>query len=191
MYIKKSSGRVTVLQSQKTAPLLPAAYFGVNSIMRKFILTLLFLLLSSPIHAQFIEFEFKASLRIPYHKVNIKIEEKAGDYIMSVRSSTGLKDERWKESNKNYSHEISKELFQQLYDSIERFHMTYTPTKTDYLILDGTTWILKFGSMMDKIQIISRSPEHDTDKRNLKDFIRLCEEFVKMSGLPVKNVLYD
>ncbi len=155
------------------------------------IILLTLILLPTSSMARQIQFEYKNSLRIPYHSVKIRITEKEDIINLSVVSSTGMEESKWKNTEKNYSLEISKESFENIYSSIVTFYKSYIPSNTKYSILDGSIWTLRFGSRADKVQISSRSPDHDTEKRNLKELIRIGESIVKMSELPVKEVLYD
>ncbi len=151
-------------------------------------LTCLFLL-SSSAFAQNVEFEFHHCRRIPFNHVKIRIMEVEKKYEMSVESTPLDESERWLKTKRNYKKEIPNDSFAKLYAEIVDFYESYTPYQTKYMIVDGSTWSLGYGSNIDMIRVTAQSPEEDTQKRNLKKFVRVCKKIVEMSGLPVKDIL--
>jgi len=130
----------------------------------------------------YIAFRFDHSRRIPFNHVTIEIIKRQTEIIVKTHSVPMNNDKNWEASKIDKSFNIDSKVFGELINEV------LTLNKTDLnkaLIggLDGTECAIEFGTFGSTVTYKFWSPDYDTEKRGLKDFMKLCNKLIEVGGL--------
>jgi len=159
--------------------------------MKKIIILALTLFIANSAFAEFIEFEYKHSLRIPYNRVSVKISGEYKKYELVASTEPSDSSEKWYYSRKRIRKFISKEEFDALAKLLNNLKIPLQLDGEENFGADGTTWILRWGDFQNSVEFKIWSPDIDMQARNTTGFIRICEMIIKLADLPVQDVLQD
>lgn len=139
-----------------------------------------------------IEFSYSNERRIPYHTININISKSYNnDSAVVFIQSKPLSDiPKWAYSKIDTIFRIDQKTFEKLTNataSLDKIDMD----KAEQKGFDGSTWKIEFGSKGKNKSYRFWSPNWETKKRGLVDFIKLSEQFIKISKLKKDEVLGD
>lgn len=135
-----------------------------------------------------IDFYFSHSRRIPNANVEIKIERRGNEVKLSVKSTPAQDDAKWAKFKVDTSFAISMDKFNSLINSVKSISCENIVKEVGSSGLDGTTCEIKFGDYGSSISYEIWSPDYDTKKRNLTDFLNACTLIVETAGLNPKEI---
>ena len=136
----------------------------------------------------YIAFRFSHSLRIPYSQVTIEIIKRQTETIVEVHSKPMNNDNEWKSSKIDKSFGIEEKIFIELTNEV--LDLNKIDLKKALVGgVDGTECAIEFGTYGSTVTYKFWSPDYDTRKRELTDFMRLCKELIKIGGLDPSKVL--
>ena len=130
-----------------------------------------------------VEFHFEHSMRIPYHSVDVKINRHGQVVTVTVKVQPGSDEEQWAKGKIDTTFVISQEKFQQVINSVKKIAVSDIIKNIGYLGFDGSTGEIMFGDYGNSITYKTFTPESETEKRGLTDFMNACEEIIKAGGL--------
>jgi hypothetical protein len=137
-----------------------------------------------------IELDFHHSLRIPYWNVKISIQEQSSTYGVTVITRPANDNKRWEKTRKNYTKNITKEIFESLYSQLLQLNIKEIIDINDTLRgLDGTDCKLRFGDLQNTVSLDVWSPDYDTKKRKLVLFLQVYLKIIEFSGLNPKKLI--
>jgi hypothetical protein len=107
--------------------------------MKKFIILVAILFLANSAFAEFIEFEYLHSLRIPYNKVSVKISREWKKYDLVAFTEPSDSSEKWYYSRKRIRKFILKEEFDALAKLLNKLKIPLQLDGEENFGADGTT----------------------------------------------------
>lgn len=159
--------------------------------MKKLLLLLFLCFAESAVaRSNFVEFEFQHSRRIPNNKVEIKIQEEAGQkYTMLVRISPMPGKIATGDAATEFQQTISKETFEKLLQALSELNFSFMHPKFETTGMDGTDWVLRFGNFQNNSRIEIWSPDYQTEERGLKGFVSVCDQIFELAGPEIKKII--
>ena len=139
-----------------------------------------------------IEFYFTHSLRIPMHYVDIKISKRWQEISINAKTRPLENYPQWAKSGTDTTFSLSQEQFQAIINSVKSISCLSIEKEiseqTNSLGLDGVTCKINYG-IQDIISYTIWSPDVETKKRGLTNFLNCCNLIIKTAGLDAKKVL--
>jgi hypothetical protein len=137
-----------------------------------------------------IKFNYHHSKRIPNHHVSVEFQ-RLGESISVHVVSEPMKghDSKWDETKINSTYKIDKSEFDKIAAAVERVHCSDITNRLDFTGLDGSTWELSFGGISTRISYKVWSPDYETEKRNLNEFIKACKLILRMGKLNPEEII--
>lgn len=136
----------------------------------------------------FVNFEFTHSMRIPNHKVSIRIIKRINETEVIVHSDPMNNDPKW--------------LKTKIYKRFKIKPNTYNKLSKNLLILnninidkaacdgkDGTTCSIEIGKLGASKTYNIWSPDHETKNRELVEYLKLCKQIIIIGRLDPKVIL--
>ena len=137
---------------------------------------------------QNISFAFSHSRRIPNHLVNIFLIKSNKQTSVRTFSEPMSYDKKWEHTYLDTSFTISNHQFDQLVQKIMKLeNINFESAKVEGK--DGTNTSIKLKTGSKKYTYGFWSPEYDTYKRGLEDYLNLCKELITIGGLNPKEIL--
>jgi hypothetical protein len=127
-----------------------------------------------------ITFEITNSLKMPYSYEEIKLFQIDNENKISVKTRSFSKDFKLGKSRIDTIYPITKNQ----YDSIVLMIKQLPTHKITEEILnlgtgvEGTTCKLEYGNWQNRISIKVWSPDYETEKRNLVEFLAICRKIL-------------
>jgi len=139
-----------------------------------------------------IEFSYSSGLRIPHNKVLINISRSYSkdSAVVLVISKPLFDTPQWKNSEINKKLRIDMPTFEKLAEATQSFEKI-NMDKAHAIGNDGSTWKIEFGSKGKNKSYSFWSPNSDSKKRGLTEFVNLCEQIVVISNLNKEEILGD
>jgi hypothetical protein len=136
----------------------------------------------------YLAFNFSHSLRIPNHIVSVEIIKRQMEVMVQVKSTPMNDDKGWKSTIVDTSFTIDKTKFIELANKVVGFNKIDL-TKAMAGGLDGTECTIEFGTFGSTVAYKFWSPDYDTNKRDLSDFLSLCKTLIETGGFEPKEIL--
>lgn len=132
-----------------------------------------------------VTFEFTNSKKMFYYFEEIKLFQNEDAYKISVESKPFNNDLKLSKSKVYAIYPLTKNQ----YDSIILMIRQLPTHKIAAEILDlgtaveGTTCRLEYGNWQNRISINVWSPDYETEKRNLVEFLAICKAILKLAKI--------
>lgn len=137
-----------------------------------------------------VKFDFYHSLRIPNHHVSVEFQ-RYGDSISVHVKSEHMKDQdsKWNDTKLNTTFEMTKSDFDKIVEVVAKINCSDIASGLDSTGRDGTTCEITYGSYSSGISYKVWSPDYDTKKRNLEEYLEACELILVKANLNPKEIL--
>lgn len=137
-----------------------------------------------------VKFDFYHSRRIPNHHVSVDFQ-RYGDSISVHIVSEPMKNqgEKWKKTKIDSTFELKKTEFDKIVIAVKKISCSDIANGLDFTGFDGTTCEISYGGISTEISYKVWSPDYDTEKRNLEDYIVACNLILMTVKLDPKEIL--
>lgn len=137
---------------------------------------------------EYIAFKFEHSKRIPNQSVKIEIIKRQSEIVVKVKSNPMKNNEQWKRTKVDTTFSIDSKKFIELANNMSILKKIDLK-KAMISGLDGTECTIEFGQFGSTVAYKFWSPNYDTKKRGLTDFLILCKKLIKVGGLKPNEIL--
>ena len=136
-----------------------------------------------------VKFDFHHSRRIPNHHVSVDFQ-RYGDSIMVHVISEPMENqgEQFDKSKIDTVFELEKSEFDKVVETVQKINCSNIAAGLDYSGLDGTTCKISHGGISTEIAYTVWTPDYETKKRNLEDFMEACKMILKTVKLDPKEI---
>ena len=137
-----------------------------------------------------VKFDFYHSRRIPNHHVSVDFQ-RYGDSISVhiISEPMGNQGEQWNKTKIDSTFELKKSEFDKVVETVQKINCSNIAAGLDYYGLDGTTCEISFGGISTEISYRVWTPDSDTKKRNIDDFMEACKMILMTVKLDPKEIL--
>jgi hypothetical protein len=137
----------------------------------------------------YVKFDFYHSLRIPNYHVSVDFQ-RYGDSISVRIISEPMKnqDEKWNKTKIDSTFELEKSEFDKVVEAVQKINCANIADGLDYSGLDGTTCEISYGGISTGISYKVWTPDYDTKKRNLEDYMDACKLILMTVKLDYKEI---
>ncbi|MFB9077894.1 hypothetical protein ACFFLS_04410 [Flavobacterium procerum] len=138
-----------------------------------------------------ITFSYLGGLRIPYNTVTVYIRKEYTDSARVIVQSRPLfETPEWRDTKIDTMLKIDVATFEKFATTTESFDKINIE-KADLSGIDGSTWKIEYGAKGKNKSYHFWSPNSETKKRGLEDFVTLSEDILAVSKLDKKKILED
>ena len=137
-----------------------------------------------------VKFDFYHSLRIPNHHVSVELQ-RYGDSIAVHVKSKPMKDQesKWDNTKVDTTFELTKSEFDKIVAVVAKINCSDIVSGLDFTGHDGTSCEITYGSYAAGISYKVWSPDYDTKKRNLEEYLEACKLILVTANLDPKEIL--
>jgi hypothetical protein len=137
-----------------------------------------------------VKFEFYHSLRIPNHHVSVEFQRYGESISVHVKSEP-MKDQdsKWNDTKLDTTFELTKSDFDKIVEVVAKINCSDIVSGLDFTGLDGTTCEITYGSYAAGVSYKVWSPDYDTKKRNLEEYLEACKLILVTANLDPKEIL--
>ena len=124
----------------------------------------------------YVKFDFYHSRRIPNNHVSVEFQ-RFGDSISVhlISEPMNNQSEEWNETKQDSTFELEKYEFDKIVEVVQKINCTDIAAGLDFTGLDGTTCKISYGGISTGISYKVWTPDYDTKKRNLEDYMSACK----------------
>ena len=137
---------------------------------------------------QFIKLEIEHSKRIPDATVIIEMTKNNNEIIVHLVSIPMFDSQEWKHTKRDTTFSIQKKIFKDLSKAIIKLKKSDF-SKADIHGKDGIECSLKFGTITNTIEYKFWSPDIETEKRGLTEYLNLCKQLIEVVKLKPDDIL--
>ena len=136
-----------------------------------------------------IKFDYYHSMRIPNHHVSVEFQ-RFGDSISVHVVSEPMKgqDIKWGETKIDSTYNLDKSEFDKIVAAVKQVNCSNIIDGLDFTGIDGSTCGLSFGGISTGISYKVWTPDYDTEKRNLNEFMYACKLILRIVKLDPKEI---
>ncbi|QWG09453.1 hypothetical protein KM029_22870 [Flammeovirga kamogawensis] len=136
-----------------------------------------------------IKFDYYHAMRIPNHHVSVEFL-RYGDSISVHLLSEPMKalDNKWNHTKIDTTFNLAKSDFDKIVTAVKQVNCVDITNGMDVIGLDGSTCELIYGGMSTGVSYKVPSPDSDTEKRNLNDFMFACKAILHTVELDPKEI---
>jgi hypothetical protein len=138
-----------------------------------------------------IHFYYENTLRIPNHIVDIEILSMNDSSILEVKTFPLLDSVEWNYSRIDTSFTISNIHLEQIIGLIRKIPEENIKENKEIFGLDGSLWKIEVGQSNNMKVFEVWSPDYETEKRKLTEFVEASRMIVKLSTLKVDQILNE
>ena len=136
----------------------------------------------------FVNFEFTHSMRIPNHKVSIRIIKRINETEVIVHSDPMNNDPKWLKTKINKRFKIKANVYNKLSKNLLILNKINF-VKAACNGKDGTTCSIEIGKLGASKTYTIWSPDYDTQNRELVEYLKLCKQIISIGKLDPKDIL--
>jgi hypothetical protein len=137
---------------------------------------------------QVIELSFTHSLRIPFHKVDIKAMKIDDKYAIAVKVDPMNNAEEWRDSKIDTTYSLTSSEFDTMKALVTSISTTDILKSINGWGEDGTYWRLSFGDLQSRISYDLWTVDYKTKERGLEKYVETCEYILKIGRLNYRKI---
>ena len=137
-----------------------------------------------------VKLDYYHSIRIPNHHVSVEFQ-RFGDSISVhvVSEPMDDQDSKWNETKIDSNYKLNKSEFDKIVEAVKQVNCSDIASRLDFTGLDGSTCKLSFGGISSEISYKVWTPNYDTEKRNLSEFVNACKLILRIVNLDPEEII--
>jgi hypothetical protein len=137
-----------------------------------------------------VKFDYYHSMRIPNHHVSVEFQ-RFGDSISVHVVSEPMhgQDSKWDETKIDSNYKLNKSEFDKIAEAVKQVNCSDIASGIDFTGLDGSTFKLSFGGISSEISYKVWTPNYDTEKRNLSEFMNACKLILRIVNFDPEEII--
>ena len=136
-----------------------------------------------------VKLDFYHSRRIPNHHVSVNFQRYGDSISVHIKSEPmSNQSDKWNKTKIDSTFEINKTEFDKIVKVVQKINCANIADGLDFTGLDGTTCEISYGGISTGISYTVWTPNYDTKKRNLEDYMEACKFILVTVKLDPKEI---
>ena len=136
-----------------------------------------------------VKFELYHSRRIPNNHVLVDIQRYGDSISVHVISEPmNNQNEKWTKTRIDTTFNLEKIEFDKIVVAVKKINCGDISNGLNFTGLDGTTCMISYGGISTGISYEVWTPNYDTKKRNLEDYMEACKLILMKAKLNPKEI---
>ncbi len=137
----------------------------------------------------YVKFDFYHSRRIPNHHVSVNFQRYGDSISVHVISKPmSNQSDKWNRTKIDSTFVLDKTEFDKIVQAVQKINCADIAAGLDFTGLDGTVCEISYGGISTGISYTVWTPNYDTKKRNLEDYMEACKFILVTVKLDPKEI---
>ena len=137
-----------------------------------------------------VKFDYYHSKRIPNQHVSVEFQRFGDDISVHVVSEPMQgQDSKWDKTKIDSTYKLDKSEFDKIVQAVKQVNCSDIASSLDFTGLGGSTCKLSFGGISTEISYKVWSPDFDTEKRSLSEFMNACKLILRIANLDPEEII--